>query len=174
MAYPQGAVDPLWPWFSAVAGQDQQIEASELQTALTQSGINGNYQPFSLETCRIMIAMLDRDRSGSMGFPEFKELWAALNSWKQTFMRFDADHSGTVEPHELHQAVASFGYNLSPGALTVLVKRYEKGGRIAFDDFVACVVRLRALTSVFQGRDTQRNGFANFQYDDFIKCVMCL
>ena len=37
---------------------------------------------FSKETCRIMIAMLDRDRSGKMGFNEFKELWAALNQWK--------------------------------------------------------------------------------------------
>lgn len=29
-----------------------------------------------------MIAMLDRDHSGKMGFNEFKELWAALNQWK--------------------------------------------------------------------------------------------
>lgn len=29
-----------------------------------------------------MIAMLDRDRSGKMGFNEFKELWTALNQWK--------------------------------------------------------------------------------------------
>jgi len=29
-----------------------------------------------------MIAMLDRDYSGKMGFSEFKELWAALNQWK--------------------------------------------------------------------------------------------
>lgn len=29
-----------------------------------------------------MIAMLDRDYSGKMGFNEFKELWAALNQWK--------------------------------------------------------------------------------------------
>lgn len=30
----------------------------------------------------MMIAMLDRDYSGKMGFNEFKELWAALNQWK--------------------------------------------------------------------------------------------
>ena len=32
-----------------------------------------------------MIAMLDRDYSGKMGFNEFKELWAALNQWKVYF-----------------------------------------------------------------------------------------
>ena len=29
-----------------------------------------------------MIAMLDRDYSGKMGFNEFKELWGALNQWR--------------------------------------------------------------------------------------------
>ena len=62
--------------------QDGQIDAEELQRCLTASGIGGTYQPFSKDTCRIMIAMLDRDRSGKMGFNEFKELWGALNQWK--------------------------------------------------------------------------------------------
>ncbi|KAF0032052.1 hypothetical protein F2P81_016607 [Scophthalmus maximus] len=51
--------DPLYGYFSAVAGQDGQISADELQRCLTQSGISGSYQPFSLETCRLMINMLD-------------------------------------------------------------------------------------------------------------------
>ncbi|XP_071951578.1 sorcin-like isoform X2 [Antedon mediterranea] len=174
MAYPTqpGAVDPLWGYFSAVAGADQQIDAHELQRCLTASGISGTYQQFSLETARIMIAMLDRDRSGQMGFNEFKELWSSLNQWKTTFMQYDRDRSGTVEPHELHAAIASFGYSLSPQALSVLVKRYSTNSRITFDDFVSCVVRLRALTSAFQMRDSQRNGHAQFQYDDFIQVVM--
>ena len=62
--------------------QDGQIDADELQRCLTQSGIAGTYQQFSRETCVLMINMLDRDRSGQMGFSEFKELWAALNQWK--------------------------------------------------------------------------------------------
>lgn len=37
---------------------------------------------FSMEACRLMICMLDRDFSGKMGFNEFKELWGALNQWK--------------------------------------------------------------------------------------------
>ncbi|XP_033113021.1 sorcin-like isoform X2 [Anneissia japonica] len=175
MAYPgYGAADPLWGYFSAVAGADQQIDARELQNCLTTSGIAGSYQQFSLETARIMIAMLDRDFSGKMGFNEFKELWASLNQWKQTFMTYDRDRSGTVEPHELHAAISSFGYTLSPAALNALVKRYSTNGRINFDDFVACAVRLRSLTSAFQARDAQKNGWAQFQYDDFIQCVMCL
>lgn len=48
-----------------------------------------------------------------MGFNEFKELWAALNAWKQNFITVDKDGSGTVERHELNQAIAAMGKNMT-------------------------------------------------------------
>ncbi|XP_064402256.1 sorcin-like [Halichondria panicea] len=175
MAYPppgQPTQDPLWPFFSHVAGADGQIDADELQRCLTQSGISGSYQPFSKETCVIMINMLDRDFSGQMGFTEFKELWGVLNQWKTTFMTFDRDRSGTVEPHELQQALTTFGYRLSPQALAGVVRRFSTNSKIGFDQFVGLCVKLRLATTQFQARDTQRNGTATFAYDDFIQVVM--
>ncbi|XP_015106052.2 grancalcin isoform X2 [Vicugna pacos] len=171
-AYPDNystAGDPMWTYFTAVAGQDGEVDAEELQKCLTQSGISGTYSPFSLETCRIMIAMLDRDYTGKMGFNEFKELWAALNAWKQNFITIDQDRSGTVEPHELNEAIAAMGYRLSPQTLTVIVKRYSKNGRIFFDDYVACCVKLRALTDFFRRRDHLQQGVVNFVYDDLLE-----
>uniref|UniRef100_A0A3Q0QYM8 EF-hand domain-containing protein n=1 Tax=Amphilophus citrinellus TaxID=61819 RepID=A0A3Q0QYM8_AMPCI len=150
----------------AVAGQDGQISADELQRCLTQSGISGSYQPFSLETCRLMISMLDRDMSCTMGFNEFKDLWQVLNGWRTTFASFDRDQSGTIEGHELQQAITSMGYNLSPQTMNCIMKRYSLNGRIHFDEFVSCCVRLRALTDQFRRRDTTRTGNATFQYDD--------
>ncbi|VTJ80937.1 Hypothetical predicted protein [Marmota monax] len=160
------ADDAMWNYFTAVAGQDGEVDAEELQKCLTQSGISGTYSPFSLETCRIMIAMLDRDYTGKMGFNEFKELWAALNAWKQNFMTIDQDRSGTVEHHELSQAIAIMGYRLSPQTLTAIAKRYSKNGRIFFDDYVACCVKLRALTDFFRRRDHLQQGCVNLIYDD--------
>ncbi|XP_043972969.1 sorcin-like [Gambusia affinis] len=164
--------DPLYGFFSQVAGQDGQISADELQRCLTQSGMSGSYQPFSMESCRLMINMLDRDMSGTMGFPEFKDLCQALNGWKATFSSFDRDHSGTVEGHELQQAITTMGYNLSPQAMNCIMKRYSNHGRIPFDEFVSCCVRLRALTDQFRRRDTTHSGNASFQYDDFIQVTM--
>ncbi|XP_008323071.1 sorcin-like [Cynoglossus semilaevis] len=168
------ANDPMWGYFTAIAGQDGEVDADELQRCLTQSGFSGNYTPFSLDTCRIMIAMLDRDYTGKMGFNEFKELFAALNGWKQNFMMFDHDRSGTVEPHEMNQAINAMGYRVSPNALNIIIKRYSKGGRICFDDYVACCVKLRSLTDHFKRRDTMQQGTATFQYDDFIQCAMSI
>lgn len=48
-----------------------------------------------------------------MGFNEFKELWTALNAWKQNFLTIDQDQSGTVEHHELNQAIAAMGKSVS-------------------------------------------------------------
>jgi len=169
---PQAGMDPLYGYFQQVAGQDGQIDSQELQRCLTSAGIAGYYQPFSLETCRLMICMLDRDYSGKMGFNEFKELWTALNSWKGTFATYDRDRSGTIEPHEIHAAINSWGYNLTPQALNIIVKRYSDSGRIKFDDFVSCAIRLRLLTDHFRRRDTSQTGNAQFGYDDFIQVTM--
>ncbi|XP_053554355.1 grancalcin [Bombina bombina] len=164
--------DPMWGYFSAVAGQDGEIDAEELQRCLTQSGVHGTYTPFSLETCRIMIAMLDIDHTGKMGFNEFKELWGALSAWKQNFCTFDHDRSGTVEPHEMSQAIMAMGYRLNPQTVNTVLKRYSKNGRIYFDDYVACCVKLRALTDVFRRRDSMQQGVVSFLYDDFLQCTM--
>ncbi|XP_049743270.1 grancalcin [Elephas maximus indicus] len=172
-SYPS-ASDPMWTYFTVVAGQDGEVDAEELQRCLTRSGISGTYSPFSLETCRIMIAMLDRDYTGKMGFDEFKELFAALNAWKQNFIAIDQDRSGYVEHREMRQAIAAMGYRLSSQTLTTIVKRYSKNGRIFFDDYVACCVKLRALTDFFRRRDHSQQGFANFLYDDFLQGTMAI
>ncbi|XP_033837026.1 sorcin [Periophthalmus magnuspinnatus] len=168
------ANDPMWGYFTSIAGQDGEVDAEELQRCLTQANFTGSYSPFSLETCRIMIAMLDKDFTGKMGFSEFKELLAAMNGWKQNFIMFDRDRSGTVEPHEMSQAITTMGYRLSPPALNGILKRYSKNGRIFFDDYVACCVKLRALTENFRRRDQMQQGAVTFQYDDFILCTMAI
>lgn len=170
--FPPAQQDPLYGYFAAVAGQDGQISADELQRCLTQSGMSGSYKPFSMETCRLMISMLDRDYSGTMGFNEFKELGQVLTGWRNVFASYDRDHSGTVEAHELQQAIAGLGYNLSPQAMNIVMKRFSINGRIPFDEFVSCCVKLRALTDQFRRRDQSQTGQASFGYDDFIQVTM--
>lgn len=47
--------------------------------------------------------------SGTLGFNEFKELWAVVNGWKQHFISFDNDRSGTVDRQELEKALMNMG-----------------------------------------------------------------
>ncbi|NXS01847.1 SORCN protein, partial [Oxylabes madagascariensis] len=151
-AFPGQAQDPLYGYFAAVGGQDGQIDADELQRCLTQSGIAGSYKR--------------KDMSGTLGFNEFKELWAVVNGWKQHFVSFDSDGSGTVDRQELEKALMTMGFRLSPQAVSAITKRYSTQGKIAFDDYIACCVKLRALTECFRRRDATQQGFVNFHYDD--------
>ena len=64
-----------------------------------------------------------------------------------TFYQFDADRSGTVEPHELNRALVAFGYNLSAPAQGAILRHFSTDGKISFDSFVACLIKLRILTS---------------------------
>lgn len=59
------------------------------------------------------------------------------------------------------------GYRVSPQALNAIIKRYNKGGRIFFDDYVACCVKLRALTGKTQSRDQWRTEITQ------LLCVAC-
>ncbi|XP_077346967.1 sorcin [Lithobates pipiens] len=170
--YPQQ--DPMYGHFLQVAGQDGQIDAEELQRCLTQYGMAGSYKPFNLETCRLMISMLDRDLSGKLGFNEFKELGMVLNGWRQNFMAVDTNMSGSVDGMEIHRSMAAMGFRLSPQALNIITRRYSNHGRISFDDYITCCVRLRALTETFRRRDVSQQGMVNFMYDDFIQAVMSI
>ncbi|KAI6652839.1 Sorcin [Oopsacas minuta] len=169
---PAPPADPMWAGFSAVAGADQKIDAVELCKCLTQSGFTGSYKPFTQETCKIMIVLLDRNKTGKMDFPEYKELWVVLGKWKQTFESLDKDRSGSLDEQELKSAVASFGFTLSPTAIAAVMQRYNTNGKIYFDDFIALTTRIRSLSNYFMSRDTNRQGIATLGYDDFMSHAM--
>lgn len=57
----------------------------------------------------LILNYIQRDMSGTMGFSEFKELWSVLNGWRQHFISFDSDKSGTVDPQELQKALTTMG-----------------------------------------------------------------
>ena len=40
---------------------------------------------FSKDICRSMVAMLDVDHSGKLGFEEFKALWNDIRNWRVSF-----------------------------------------------------------------------------------------
>ncbi|CAD7678173.1 unnamed protein product [Nyctereutes procyonoides] len=129
--------DLLYSYFAAGAVQDGQAETDELQRCLTPEG----YKPFNLETCWLMISMLGTDMSGTMGFNEFKELWAVLKGWTQHFISFDRDWSGTVDPQELQRALTTMGFRSDS------FQRWDTAQQGAvnfpYDDFIQCVFKPR-------------------------------
>ena len=59
--------------------------------------------------------------------------------------------------------------------LPIVYTRSKKSNRqIGFDDFIACAIRVRALSAAFRDRDAAQQGTATLQYDDFMRMVMRL
>ncbi|XP_041985648.1 calpain-A isoform X2 [Aricia agestis] len=114
------------------------------QVHLTQPQTELRGEDFSKEACRSMVAMLDKDNSGGLGFEEFKSLWIDLRKWRATF-RLYAGTGGAIPAERLRDALHSAGYTVNAHVLNVLAHRYSSDGYIHFNDFIMCAVRLKTM-----------------------------
>ena len=153
------------PFFVKVAGKDEEIDAFELQTVLTaalKTEMHG--KEFSLEACRSMVAMTDRDRNGRLDYNEFRSCWRTIMEWKNNFNAYDKDGSGDMDAIELRDALAKLGFKLSSPALSSLALRYvNKHGNVSFDDYIQACCRVRSSFESYlsyQGK--------SFTLDDYI------
>ncbi|XP_046752045.1 calpain-A isoform X2 [Diprion similis] len=125
---------------------------------------------FSKDICRSMVAMLDTDRSGKLGFEEFKSLWNDIRNWRAVFRLYDRDGSGYLSAFELRQALNSAGYRMNNHVLNILVHRYgTKDGMIAFDDYIMCAVRLKTMIDIFRERDPDKTNTATFTMEEWVE-----
>uniref|UniRef100_A0A914WP90 EF-hand domain-containing protein n=1 Tax=Plectus sambesii TaxID=2011161 RepID=A0A914WP90_9BILA len=76
----------------------------------------------------------------------------------------------------LTQALTQFGYRLSSPFYELLIKKFDRSGtgRINFDDFVQLCVVLQTLTAAFRDKDTDRDGFIQIGYEEFLNMVFSL
>lgn len=183
---PPGADPQLWNWFTAVdLDRSGHITVDELERAL----INGDWSPFDLDTVKLLMSIFDTDRSGTIVFDEFTGLWKYIKDWQNVFRHFDRDQSGSIDGSELRDALAQFGFRLSPEILTLVQKKYDPkppkasnvtGGRapgvagISFDRFVRACVVVKQLSESFQRLDTDRDGWIQINYDQFMTTVLSL
>ncbi|XP_071961866.1 calpain-9-like isoform X2 [Antedon mediterranea] len=161
-------------FFQKLTGDDMEVDAWELKDILNaalKNELHGS-SGFTLESCKSMVALNDLDRSGKLGFDEFKALWRDIKRWKGVFKKFDTDNSGTFNAYELRMALRSVGYTVSSKTFSALVLRYGgKDGTIDFDDFIQCTIKLKHMFDAFKknapnGKQTQ------FELDEFLQMSM--
>jgi len=174
---PPGGDPQLFQYFNTVdADRSGSITVAELQQAL----VNGNWTRFDLDTVKMLMGIFDTDRSGTIDFKEFSGLWKYISDWQNVFRHFDRDGSGSIEGNELSQALQSFGYNLSPNLLTLIERKYASAPTvgfgpppgITFDRFVRACVVVKTLTESFQRSDTDRDGWIQINYEQFMSMVL--
>lgn len=65
--------------------------------------------------------------------------------WQGVFRHFDSDRSGSIEGRELSDALRSFGYNLSPGMLTLIEHKYGTISEVLSSLLCKCACILNLL-----------------------------
>ncbi|XP_063898498.1 calpain-B isoform X7 [Helicoverpa armigera] len=161
--------DPVRDFFNRLAGDDGEVDWQELKEILDyamREELKG--QGFSKEVCRSMVAMLDKDGSGGLGFEEFKTLWIDLRNWRAVFRLYDTEGRGAIPPQHLRDALHSAGYTVNAHVLNVLAHRYgSSDGYIQFDDFIMCSVRLKTMIDTFKGRSSGGE-YATFSLEEWL------
>lgn len=163
--------DKVKEFFRKIAGEDMEVDWMELKEILDYAMRNETKnEGFSKDVCRSMVAMMDVDRSGKLGFEEFKALWLDIRHWKAVFKLYDKDGSGCLSAFELRQALNSAGYRLNNHILNILAHRYStKNGMITFDDYMMCAVRLKCMIDIFKERDPDNTNTATFTMEEWVE-----
>lgn len=155
-----------------------QLGSKEVQELLAR---DSRWHITPREDCvKMLMSIFDSDRSGYISFVEFEGLWAYIKDWHNIFLRFDRDHSGTIDRGELDQALQSFGYPLPRDLVRKLEKRFTpprdtdgalpKG--ITFDRFLMACVTVKHFTEAFRKRDVRNEGRLTIDYNTFMEMVL--
>ncbi|TFK09819.1 cbp/p300-interacting transactivator 2 [Platysternon megacephalum] len=148
--------------FAQLAGADAEISAFELCNILRK--IMAKRQDiksdgFSIETCKIMVDLLDLDGSGKLGLKEFYILWTKIQKYQKIYREIDVDRSGTMNSYEMRRALEEAGFKLTCQLHQVIVARFADGQLIIdFDNFVRCLIRLETLFKIFKKLDVEKSG----------------
>uniref|UniRef100_A0A8C2YP71 Calpain-3 n=1 Tax=Chinchilla lanigera TaxID=34839 RepID=A0A8C2YP71_CHILA len=176
--------------FKQIAGDDMEISADELKNVLNAvvnkreqleshggmgRGPNKDLktQGFTLESCRSMIALMDTDGSGRLNLQEFHHLWKKIKAWQKIFKHYDTDQSGTINSHEMRNAVNDAGFHLNSQLYNIITMRYaDRHMNIDFDSFICCFVRLEGMFRAFNAFDKDGDGIIKLNVLEWLQLTM--
>ncbi|XP_075876078.1 calpain small subunit 1a [Nelusetta ayraudi] len=162
--------------FKQLAGDDMEVSPTELMNILNRIiGKHGDLKTdgFSIESCRSMVAVMDSDSTGKLGFHEFKHLWNNIKKWQGVYKSYDSDGSGVISADELPNAFRAAGFPLNDQLFKMIIRRYsDEDGNMDFDNYVGCLVRLDAMCRAFKTLDKDNNGTIKVNVQEWLQLTM--
>ncbi|XP_038549307.1 calpain small subunit 1b isoform X1 [Micropterus salmoides] len=162
--------------FKQLAGDDMEVSPTELMDILnkiiTKHG-KLKTDGFSIESCKSMVAVMDSDSTGKLGFHEFKHLWTNIKTWQGIYVAYDEDKSGVIGAQELPKAFKAAGFPLNEDLFKLIIRRYsDENGNMDFDNFVGCLVRLDAMCRAFKTLDKDNSGSIDLDIKEWLQLTM--
>ncbi|KAI1886372.1 hypothetical protein AGOR_G00213340 [Albula goreensis] len=162
--------------FTKLAGSDMEISATELRTIfnkIVSKRSDIKTDGFSLDTCRIMVNLMDESGNGKLGIGEFATLWKKVQKYLAIYKKNDVDGSGNMSTPEMRMALKEAGFTLNNSLHQIMVARYgETDMTIDFDNFVACLMRLEMMFKVFKKLDVDDSGSIELDFSQWLSFAM--
>ncbi|XP_074536501.1 calpain small subunit 1b [Halichoeres trimaculatus] len=162
--------------FKQLAGDDMEVSPNELMNILNKIiSKHGSLKTdgFSIESCRSMVAVMDSDSTGKLGFHEFKYLWNNIKRWQACYLNCDRDGSGVICSRELPAAFKAAGFPLNEQLFKMIVRRYsDEDGNMDFDNYIGCLVRLDSMCRAFKTLDKDGNGSIELDIKEWLQLTM--
>ncbi|CAM2111253.1 unnamed protein product [Caretta caretta] len=162
--------------FQKLSGEDCEMTANELQTLLNRvlaKRADIKSDGFTINTCREMISLLDTNGTGTLDVVEFKILWLKIQKYLEIYKKVDTDYSGTIDAHEMRNALKEAGFTLNNKVQNIIAIRYaDSKMTIDFDGFVACMIHLETLFKMFQLLDKDKNGVIQLSLAEWLCCTV--
>uniref|UniRef100_A0A672R6A0 Calpain-2 catalytic subunit-like n=1 Tax=Sinocyclocheilus grahami TaxID=75366 RepID=A0A672R6A0_SINGR len=118
-----------------------------------------------LETCRVMVNLMDESGNGKLGLAEFVTIWKKIQKYLVIYKKNDMDGSGCMSTPEMRMALKEAGFSLNDCIHQNLAARYgDADMKIDFDNFVSCVMRLEMMFKVFKRIDVDDSGFIELDF----------
>lgn len=168
---PPPVEDPTKAIYKRCTKEDGKMYARELKRFLRELTILEQTEPikFNTETCRSLVTLMDRNRSGALDYDEAMKAWKEIQGFRAVFKQSDVDESGNVNTYELGKMFTKLGFPISRMVLTGIVRRY--GGRdntVSLPDFIIILCKLTVMYSIFQdqcdGGETAKMTMNEFLY----------
>uniref|UniRef100_A0A3P9NG96 calpain-2 n=1 Tax=Poecilia reticulata TaxID=8081 RepID=A0A3P9NG96_POERE len=162
--------------FTKLAGADMEISAYELRTIMNKivaKRTDIKTDGFSVETCKVMVNLMDDSGNGKLGLGEFATLWKKVQTYLSIYKQNDSDNSGTMSTPEMRVAFKDAGFSLNNTIYQQLVARYsEPDMTIDFDNFVACLTRLEMMFRIFRKLDAHQSGSIELDLNQWLNFAM--
>uniref|UniRef100_A0A0N4Z6H6 EF-hand domain-containing protein n=1 Tax=Parastrongyloides trichosuri TaxID=131310 RepID=A0A0N4Z6H6_PARTI len=145
------------------------LTVDELQRGLS----NGTTEKFDMDTCALLISIVDKEGVKKINILQFRILYSYLEGWRRSFYRVDRNRSGTVDVREFKECICNMGYNISDTSILIFFQKFARKRRLHlfFDDFIRAVMTLQILTESFKVKDIARQGIITLSFEEFLMIV---
>ncbi|XP_076841098.1 calpain-2 catalytic subunit-like [Brachyhypopomus gauderio] len=157
------------------AAEADEFSAFELRNVLNRKikCTDIRTEGFSLETCRHMVNLLDKDGRAKLSLGDVEVLWGKILRYGDIYYEKDEDKSHTMSSTEMRQAVGEAGFSLNNTLHQILVARYSNPDLIInFDSFVSCLVRLECMFKLFKMLDNDGLGEVQFNRMEWLSVAL--